>query len=427
MATRTKGAAQTIQAQVEEIGREAREASRRIAALPTSTKNDALLGMADALLTNQQAILAANACDLEKAEKAGRSDAMLDRLTLTPVRVHAIAEGVRQVAALRDPVGETIGGVKRPNGLVIQQMRVPLGVVGVIYEARPNVTVDSASLCLKSGNAVILRGDSDAFHSNVALTTTLKKAISKAGVPAGAVQLIETTDWEGATCLMRLKQYVDVLVPRGDTQLVRTVTESATVPTIETGPGNCHTFVEATASLAMAADIAFNAKIQRPGVANSMETLLVDRAVARDFLPMIGARLQALGVELRGCEETRRILRGVKPATEADWTAEYLDLILAIRIVGGLEQAIAHITRYGSRMSEAIVTQDYMAAKRFCEAVDAAAVYVNASTRFTDGYEFGMGAEIGISTQKLHVRGPIGLEALTTRKYVVLGEGQLRE
>jgi glutamate-5-semialdehyde dehydrogenase len=417
----------TIQAQVEAIGREAREAARRLAALPASTKNDALLAIADALLTNQGAILAANARDLEGAEAAGRSDVELDRLTLTSVRVHALAEGVRQVAALSDPVGETIGGVKRPNGLVIQQMRVPLGVVGVIYDARPNVTVDAASLCLKSGNAVVLRGDGDAFHSNVALTGTLQKSISKAGVPAGAIQLIETTDWEGAACLMRLREYVDVLIPRGDAELVRSVTATATVPTIETGPGNCHLFVEATASLSMAADLAFNAKIQRPGVVNAIETLLVDRAIARDFLPMIGPRLQAVGVELRGCDETRRILRGVRAASEQDWALEYQAPILAVRCLGGLEQAIAHIARYGRRLSEAIVTQDYTAAKRFCEAVDAAAVFVNASTRFTDGFEFGMGAEIGISTQKLHVRGPIGLEALTTWKYVVLGEGQLRE
>lgn len=416
-----------IAERVEEIAREAREASRRIAALPTSIKNEALLGMADALLTNQQAILAANAKDVEEAQRNGRSEAVLDRLTLTSVRIHAIAEGVRQVAALSDPVGETIDGVKRPNGLVIQRVRVPLGVVGVIYDARPNVTVDAASLCLKSGNAVILRGDSDGYHSNVALAATLKRAISKAGVPPAAVQLVEITDWEAAVCLMRLKRYVDVIIPRGDAELIRAVSETATVSTIETGPGNCHTFVEATADLAMAADIAFNAKIQRPGVANSMETLLVDRQIAREFLPMIGPRMQALGVELRGCDETRRILRGVRPATEVDWATEYAGTILAIRVVGGLDAAIAHITRYGSRMSEAIVTRDYLAAKRFCEAVDAAAVYVNASTRFTDGYEFGMGAEIGISIQKLHARGPIGLEALTTQKYVILGDGQVRE
>jgi glutamate-5-semialdehyde dehydrogenase len=412
---------------VEEMARDAREASRRIAALPTRLKNEALLGVADALLTNQQAILAANARDVERAQEMGRSETMLDRLTLTSVRIHAIAEGVRQVAALSDPVGETIDGVKRPNGLVIQRMRVPLGVVGVIFDARPNVMVDAASLCLKSGNAVILRGDADGHESNVALETTLQRAIGKVGIPSAAVQLLPSEEWEAAVCLMRLKRYVDVIIPRGDAALIRAVSETATVPTIETGPGNCHTYVEASASLPMAADIAFNAKIQRPGVANSMETLLVDRQIAREFLPMIGPRMQALGVELRGCDETRRILRGVKPATEEDWATEYAGSILAIRIVSGPDAAIAHIIRYGSRMSEAIVTQDYLAAKRFCEAVDAAAVYVNASTRFTDGYEFGMGAEIGISIQKLHARGPIGLEALTTQKYVVLGEGQLRE
>lgn len=416
-----------IAARVDEMAREAREASRRLAALPTSVKNEALLGMADALLTNQQAILSANARDLERAQQLGRSETVLDRLTLTSVRIHAIAEGIRQVAALSDPVGETIGGVKRPNGLVIQRMRVPLGVIGVIYDGRPNVMADAASLCLKSGNAVILRGDADGHHSNVALATTLQRAIGRAGVPPVAVQLIDSEEWEAAVCLMRLKRYVDVIIPRGDAALIRAVSENATVPTIETGPGNCHTYVEATAPLPMAADIAFNAKIQRPGVANSMETLLVDRQIARAFLPMVGPRMQALGVELRGCEETRRILRGVKPATEEDWTIEYAGAILAIRVVGGLDAAIAHIIRCGSRMSEAIVTQDYLAAKRFCEAVDAAAVYVNASTRFTDGYEFGMGAEIGISIQKLHARGPIGLEALTTQKYVILGDGQLRE
>lgn len=407
-------------------GEQAKEAARLLATLPTLVKNRALLAMADGLLANTQAILAANAADLENGKARGLSQALLDRLMLNETRVRSMAEGLREIAALPDPIGEIIEGWRRPNGLEIVKARVPLGVIGIIYEARPNVTADAAGLCVKSGNAVILRGGSEAIHSNVAVAKVLSDGAASAGVPAGAIQLIETTDREAVNALLKLNQYLDVIIPRGGAGLIRTVLENSTVPVIETGTGICHTFVDASADFAMAWEIAFNAKVSRPGVCNAMETLLVHRDVAAEFLPTMLSRYHNAEVELRGCEEVMRHHNGVKPAIAEDWATEYHDLILAVRVVKNLDEALEHIRTYGTRHSEAIVTQNYDNARRFQREVDAAAVYVNASTRFTDGFEFGFGAEIGISTQKLHARGPMGLRELTSIKYLINGNGQIR-
>jgi glutamate-5-semialdehyde dehydrogenase len=415
------------EALVEHAGRAATEAARPVATLPTDVKNNALNDVADALLLDAEQILEANAKDVAAAERSRLSESVIDYLILTRPRLGAIAEGVREVAALPDPVGEVLRGSRRPNGLVVQEVRVPLGVVGVIYESRPTVTVDSISLCLKSGNAIVLLGGSDALETNRALLEIIARVMARHGIPEGAVQLIDTTHPAAEERFVRLTEYLDVLIPRGSTELIRRVCSTATVPTIETGGGNCHVFVERTASLSMAAAIAFNAKVQRPGAVNAMETLLIDAPIAVEFLPLIGPRMQAAGVELRGCERTRRMLAGVKPATEEDWSHEYLDLILAVKVVNHLDEAVAHIAQYGTQHSEAIVTRDYRASRRFTERVDAAAVYVNASTRFTDGFEFGLGAELGISTQKLHRRGPIGLRSLTTWKWIAFGDGQVRD
>jgi glutamate-5-semialdehyde dehydrogenase len=393
----------------------------------TRAEKDAiLLAMAEALEAASARILAANARDVEEAQKRGVSSAPIDRLMLNEKRVAEMAEGLRVIARLTDPVGEVIGGWRLPNGLEITKVRVPLGVVGFIYESRPNVTVDAAGLCLKAGNALILRGGSDAINSNIELAHILTEAGAKAGMPDGAIEIIETTDREAAAQLMRLTEYVDVLIPRGGGGLIRRVKEESTVPVIETGEGNCHVFVDASGDLDWAESITVNAKCQRPGVCNAAETLLVHREVAAAFLPRVGAKLIALGVELRGCDETRRYIPAAKPATEDDWATEYLALILAIKVVGSVEEAIAHINRYGTMHSEAIITRDLENARRFTHEVDAAVVYVNASTRFTDGGQFGMGAEIGISNQKLHARGPMGLAELTSHKYVVAGEGHVR-
>ncbi len=407
-------------------GRIAKQAARRLAALSTAVKNGALLAMAAALEENQVSIISANNQDIDRAEKAGMPKPLIDRLLLNPARIKAMADGLRQIAALPDPVGEVVSGWTRPNGLSLTKVRVPLGVIGIIYEARPNVTVDAAGLCLKAGNAVILRGGSEAIASNAAVTAIIAGAADAAGIPAGAIQLVETTDRQAVTAMLKLNQYLDVIIPRGGAGLIRTVVENSTVPVIETGTGVCHTFVDATADLAMAQEIAFNAKVSRPGVCNAMETLLVHQAVAAEFLPVMLARYHQAGVELRGCEQTRRFHPAVKAATAADWAAEFLALILAVKVVNGLDEALEHIAAYSTRHSEAIVTSDYNNARRFQQEVDAAAVYVNASTRFTDGFEFGFGAEIGISTQKLHTRGPMGLPELTSIKYVVHGTGQIR-
>jgi glutamate-5-semialdehyde dehydrogenase len=415
------------EALVEQAGLRARSAAPIIGSLPTGIKDDTLNDIADALVDEGDRILAANERDVLAAERNRLPESSIDHLLLTRPRLGALAESVRAVAAFPDPVGEVLRGSCRPNGLIIQEVRVPLGVVGMIYESRPNTTVDAISLCLKAGNAVVLMGGADALQSNKAILEVVNRASARHGIPEGAVQLIGTTHPQAFERFIHLTECLNVLIPRGSPEMVRHICAHATVPAIETGVGNCHVFVERTAKLDMAANIAFNAKVQRPGTVNSMETLLVDRAIAPEFLPIVGPRMQAAGVELRGCPETREILPGVKPATEQDWREVYVDLLLAVRVVDGLEEAIAHIALYGNHHSEAIVTQDYSAQKHFCEQVDAAAVYVNASTRFTDGYEFGLGAELGISTQKLHRRGPISLRALTTWKWIVHGEGQVRD
>jgi len=411
---------------VEEMGRKAREASLRLSYLSTEVKDAALLAMADALEGSAEEILEGNGKDLAAGEEAGMSKALIDRLTLNEKRIGEMAGGLREVAALPDPVGEVVAGWRLPNGLDIQKLRVPLGVVGIIYEARPNVTVDAAGLCIKSGNAVILRGSSSAINSNLVLTRIISEAAEGAGLPQGSIQLIPTTDRESARELMRLHGLVDVLIPRGGAGLIRTVVEESTVPVIETGVGNCHTFVDASADEEMALNIVINAKCQRPGVCNAMETLLVHRDIAPSFLPKAATELEKRGVELRASREALRFLPDAKEATEEDWYAEYLDLILAVHVVGSVEEAAEHINRYGSKHSEAIVTRDYGSARRFIAAVDSADVYVNASTRFTDGNQFGLGAEIGISTQKLHARGPMSLRELTTTKFVIYGDGQVR-
>lgn len=417
----------SIAAEIEVKGRQAREAARVLANLNTATKNQALLAMARALEEEQEFILKANARDMEAGREKGLSRALLDRLLLNEKRIKDMAAGLRELVALPDPVGEITSMWTRPNGLQIGRMRVPLGVIGIIYEARPNVTVDAAGLCLKTGNAVILRGGSEAFHSNMALTRVISRAATAAGIPEGAVQLIETTDREAVNLLLRANEYLDVLIPRGGAGLIRTVVEKATVPVIETGVGNCHVYVDAEADLEMAQKIVINAKTQRPAVCNAMETLLVHEGIAAAFLPPLAAGLKEKGVVLRGCERTRELVPWAEAATEEDWATEYLDLILAVRVVDGLEAALEHIHTYGTKHSEAIVTNNYHTAREFLARVDAAAVYVNASTRFTDGYEFGFGAEIGISTQKLHARGPMGPEQLTTFKYIIFGSGQIRQ
>ena len=407
--------------------RQAKEAARRLAYLPTDVKDAALVAMAEALLRHTEAILEANEVDVRAGRERGLSRALIDRLLLTPERIQDMAEGLRVLTNLPDPVGEVVAMWTRPNGLLIGQMRVPLGVVGIIYEARPNVTVDAAGLCLKAGNAVLLRGGSEAINSNRAITEVIAGAAVRAGLPEGSIQLIEVTDRAAVNVMLRLNEYLDVLIPRGGAELIRTVVENATVPVIETGVGNCHVYVDDEADLAMAREIVINAKCQRPGVCNAMETLLVHREVAPRFLPEMLETLRQMGVEIRGCPVTQELVPWVNPATEEDWATEYLDLILAVRVVRDLDEALDHIFRYGTRHSEAIITNNYQKSWRFLKEVDAAAVYVNTSTRFTDGYQYGFGAEIGISTQKLHARGPMGLKELTTLKYIVFGNGQVRK
>jgi glutamate-5-semialdehyde dehydrogenase len=412
--------------EVSQKGLAAKTASRQLALTPAKVKNDALERMAGALEKNAKTILAANSLDLEAGDKKGLSRALLDRLSLDGKRITAMIEGLNVVKALPDPVGEVLAEWQRPNGLKIKKVRVPLGVIGIIYEARPNVTVDSAALCLKSGNAVILRGGSDAIKSNIELARVISQAAHDAGLPNGCLQLIENTERSTAEELMAARAYVDVLIPRGGQSLIRTVVEKSTVPVIETGEGNCHAYVEKTADLKMASEIVFNAKVSRPSVCNAIETLLIDREVAAVFIPPLFAKLRGAKVELRGDTEVCRIDPSVKAASESDWSTEFLALILAVKVVPGVEAAIEHINKYGTRHSETIVTKDKKAAAKFQAEVDAAAVYVNASTRFTDGFEFGFGAEIGISNQKLHARGPMGLAELTSYKYLVEGNGQVR-
>lgn len=383
--------------------------------------------MAQALEDQSDFIIQANKSDVEAAIQNGKPKAFIDRLTLNQKRIKDMADGIRVVKSLPDPVGETVAMWRRPNGLVIGQRRVPLGVIGIIYESRPNVTADAAGLCLKAGNAVILRGGSEAIQSNKAIVRVLAQAAYEAGIPEGAIQLIENTDRDSARQLMRLNGLVDVLIPRGGAGLIKAVVEEATVPVIQTGVGNCHVYVDGECDQDMAVKIVVNAKTQRPGVCNAAETLLVDKSIANEFLPKVVKALREKGVEIRGCEETLKIVSDAVPATPEDWDTEYLDYILAVKVVNGIDEAICHIQQHGTGHSEAIVTSNYFKAQKFLDEVDAAAVYVNASTRFTDGFEFGFGAEIGISTQKLHARGPMGLKELTTVKYVIYGNGQIRE
>jgi len=409
------------------ICRKAKEASYILARLPTETKNRALYNMADALEAHSDEILEANRKDVEASRASGVKETLLDRLILTKSRISKMAQCLREVAALPDPVGQIVKTWIRPNGLIIGQIRVPLGVVAVIYESRPDVTSDAAGICLKSGNAVILRGGSEAINSNITIGRILNEAAVKSGIPEGAIQVVPTTDRRAAIELMKMRDYIDCLIPRGGADLIRAVVENAKVPVIETGIGNCHIYVESDADLDMAIKIIINAKCQRPGTCNAAEKLLVHKDIAPTFLPKVISALRAHGVEVRGCEETRKIVPDVKPVTEDDWYTEYLDLIIGVKVVGGLDEAIAHINKYGTKHSDAIITSDFNKALRFIRDVDSAAVYWNASTRFTDGNQYGLGAEIGISTQKLHARGPMSVEHLTSIKYFVLGRGHIRE
>lgn len=412
---------------LETIGAQAKEAAFVLGKTATVKKNEALSAVADALVAKADTIIAANEIDVQHALEAGMKSSLVDRLKLTKERIEAMALGVKQVAELDDPIGEVLGMKLRPNGLKIGQMRVPLGVIGIIYESRPNVTADAFSLCFKTGNAVILRGGSDAIHSNLCIGEIIGQVLEEQDLPKTCIQVLKDTSRETATELMRLNRYVDVLIPRGGAGLIQSVVQNATVPVIETGTGNCHVYVDDSADLDMACDIVFNAKTQRLGVCNACESLVVHKVVAQPFIKKIAERLQTKGIELRGDEEACSIVETILPATEEDWGTEYLDAILSIKTVSSIDEAIDHINRYNTKHSETIVTKDYNHSEQFLKEVDAACVYVNASTRFTDGFEFGFGAEIGISTQKLHARGPMGLLALTTTKYVIYGDGQIRE
>jgi len=413
--------------EIYQIGANAKEASIQLATVATDKKNAALALIANLIEDKADLIKTENAKDLAAGKGKGLTSALMDRLTLNDQRIKGMADGLRELVALTDPTGEVISMHRRPNGLEIGKMRVPLGVVGIIYEARPNVTVDAAGLCLKSGNAVILRGGSEAIFSNLCLAGLLQEGLLASGLPQNAIQVISTTDREAVQIMLKMDNYIDIIVPRGGHGLIRTVVENSTIPVVKHDKGVCHTYVHADAEMKMALEIAFNAKVQRPGVCNAMETLLVNSKIAPEFLPQIAKRYAESGVELRGCSKTCALINDAKAATEDDWYEEYLELVLAIRVVDSLDEAIAHIAKYGSHHSDAIITSDYNASRRFLHEVDSAAVYVNASTRFTDGAEFGLGAEIGISTQKLHARGPMGLEDLTSAKFIIMGNGQIRE
>ncbi len=416
----------TIAEQMAKVARDARMASQVVAGLSTAVKDDLLRRMATALIERTEEILSANELDLAAAREAGLAPAMLDRLALDPSRIRAMADGLREVAELPDPVGEVTGMWRRPNGLQVGRMRIPLGVIGIVYEARPNVTADAAGLCLKSGNAVILRGGKEAVHSNLAIGRMLSNELERLGLPAAALQVIATTDRAAVLELLKREEEIDLIIPRGGEGLIRFVAEHSRIPVIKHYKGVCHVFVDAGADFAEAEKIALNAKVQRPGVCNAMETLLVHQGIAETFIPRIAAAMRTHGVELRGCATTREFAPAALPASEADWHAEYLELILAIRVVESLDEAIAHIRTYGSLHTEAIVTRDYANAQRFLREVNSSVVLVNASTRFADGNQLGLGAEIGISTTKLHSFGPMGLEDLTTRKFIVYGDGQVR-
>ena len=409
-----------------EMGKQAKEAAVVLSVLPTPRKNKALCHAADALLAAKDEILAANKADVKAAVEAGIKGAFIDRLTLTEKRLEEMADGLRQVASLDDPVGKVLSMKTLDNGLIIGQKRVPMGVIGIIFEARPNVTADAFGLCLKAGSAVILRGGKEAIGTNKKVVSVFQKALEEEGLPGACVQIVQDTNRETANEMMRLNGYLDLLIPRGGAGLIRAVVENSKVPVIETGTGNCHVYVDESADLSMALDIIFNAKTQRIGVCNACESTLVHRKVAEKFLPLLKARLDEKNVEIRADEEARNIVPAFAAASEEDWGTEYLDYILSLKLVDSVDEAIAHINRYNTGHSETIVTSSYENAQKFLDEVDAAAVYVNASTRFTDGFEFGFGAEIGISTQKLHARGPMGLLALTSTKYIIYGNGQIR-
>lgn len=411
---------------LETLGKNAVDAENILRNLSTNKKNQILRQAAEQLVKDTDKILAANAIDVQKGRENHMSEGLVDRLMLDADRIKGIGEGLRQVADLDDPIGEVLGMKKRPNGLLIGQKRVPLGVVGIIYEARPNVTADAFALCFKTGNAVILKGGSDAIHSNQAIVESIRKVLARNEVTEDAIALIQDTSRETASEFMKLNQYVDVLIPRGGKGLIQAVVNNSTIPVIETGTGNCHIYVDDSADLYMAADIVMNAKTQRVGVCNACESLLVHEQVKDVFLPVLAERLRQKHVQMRADEAARALIPDAVAATEEDWGREYLDYILSIKVVGSVDEAIAHINKYNTKHSEAIITNNYENAQRFLDEVDAAAVYVNASTRFTDGFEFGFGAEIGISTQKLHARGPMGLNALTTTKYIIYGNGQVR-
>ncbi len=406
--------------------KEAKAASKALANISTEIKNNALFKMAAELEKESSKLIAENRKDLVAAEQKGLSKAMIDRLTLNPERIVAMADGLREVAALPDPVGEVLGLRRRPNGMEVGKMRVPIGLIGIIYESRPNVTADTAALCLKSGNAVILRGGSEAVHSNTAIVEILSRAGAEAGIPEGAISFIENPDRACVMEMLKLNGTIDLIIPRGGEGLIRMVSENSTIPVIKHDKGICHVYVDSKADLAMAEEICFNAKVQRPGTCNAMETMLVHQDVAKTFLPAIINRMKKAGVEIRGCAKTRALVPDIKEATDKDWDTEYNDLIVNVKTVGGMDEAMEHIAAHGSQHSESIVTNDYRNAHRFQREVDASAVFVNASTRLNDGFEFGLGAEIGISTTRIHARGPMGLEELTSTKFIVYGNGQIR-
>jgi glutamate-5-semialdehyde dehydrogenase len=415
-----------IKDSVKQIAKDALSASHQLSRLSSTVKNNTLSQMADELIRNVDYLVAENSKDVAKARDAGLSKAMIDRLTLKPATIQAMAQGLREVVALPDPVGKVTSMWRRPNGLLVGRMRIPLGVIGIIYESRPNVTADAAALCLKSGNAVILRGGSEAINSNLAIASILQKVLQSNSIPATAIQLIPITDREAVREMLQLEEYIDVIIPRGGEELIRAVVAQSKIPVIKHYKGVCHIFVDACSDQDMAVNICLNAKTQRPGVCNAMETLLVHEEVAAVFLPVVAEKFKEAGVVLKGCEKTRKILKDIEAATEEDWYAEYLDLILAIRVVTDIDEAMAHIEQYGSLHTESIITSDYANSQRFLNEVNSSTVLVNASTRFSDGFELGLGAEIGISTTKLHAFGPMGLEELTTTKFIIYGNGQVR-
>ena len=415
-----------IKDSVEHIARNAALAAKKLSRVTETGKNTALLRMAEALERNSKFLLDENAKDVSGAKKAGISKAMLERLTLKQSTIDQMAKGLREVATLPDPVGKIISMWRRPNGLLVGKMRIPLGVIGIIYESRPNVTVDASALCLKAGNAVILRGGSESIKSNLAIASVLRKVLQDTSIPVEAIQVIPVTDREAVAAMLKMEEYIDLIIPRGGEDLIRAVVAQSRIPVIKHYKGVCHIFVDASAEMAMAVDICLNAKTQRPGVCNAMETLLVHQTIAGKFLPVVANKMKKAGVVIRGCEKTKSILKRIEKAVEDDWSAEYLDLVLAVKVVENMDEAIAHIEKYGSLHTESIITGDYSNAQRFLNDVNSSTVLVNASTRFSDGFELGLGAEIGISTTKLNAFGPMGLEELTTTKFIIYGNGQVR-